>query len=80
MGRYWESQRVSSDVQTSVVQGRLKSCVTFWQEVLQASPTVVDWINNGYKLPLLYMPAPCSQWNHGSALKNRKFVTGAVME
>ena len=80
MGRFWESQHVSSDVQMSVVQGRLKSHAMFWREVLQAPPTVMDWICNGYKLPLLYMPTPFSQKNHGSALENREFVSGAIME
>ena len=80
MGRFWESQHVSSDVQMSVVQGRLKSYVMFWPEVLPAPPTVMDWICNGYKLPLLYMPTPFSQRNHGSVLESSEFVSGAMME
>lgn len=80
MGRFWESQHISSDVQMLGVQGRLKSHARFWKEVLQAPPTVMDWICNGYKLPLLYMPTPFSQKNHGSALENKEFVSGAIME
>ena len=50
MSKFWESQHniiISSNVQMSVVQGRLKSHVMFWQEVLQDPPFVMDWICKG---------------------------------
>ena len=39
MGRDWVLWKISTDVQKLVVQSRLKSCVTSWQEDLQAPPT-----------------------------------------
>ena len=55
--RYWEVQHGTGEVQTTKVQGT-------------APPTVIDWIKNGYKLPLLYSPTPFCQDNQGSALRN----------
>ena len=78
--RYWELQNGTDEEQIKDVQGRLKSCVLFWQDVLHAPPTVVDWIQNGYKLPLLHMPTPICQSNHGSALGNKEFVADALKE
>ena len=72
--RYWEVQHGTEEVQITKVQGRLKEHVVFWLDVLQAPPTVIDWIKNGYKLPLLYSPTPFCQDNHGSALRNGEFV------
>ena len=34
------------------VQGRLKRNVEFWSKVLHGPAPVMDWIENGYKLPL----------------------------
>ena len=68
------------DVQITNVQDRLKKLVIFWQDVLHAPSTVIDWIKYGYKLPLLYSPTPFCQSNHGSALRNEEFVTKAIKE
>ena len=78
--KYWEIQGISAQMQLTQVQGRLRTCVRFWQDVLHAPPTVIDWIQNGYKLPLLYMPTPFCQCNHRSAIQNREFVTEALRE
>ena len=78
--KYWEVQGRSAETQLTQVQGRLRACVTFWQDVLHAPPTVIDWIQNGYKLPLLYMPTPFCQSNHESAIQNKEFVTEYLRE
>ena len=71
---------IKCDIQMSVVLVRLKSYAMFWLEVLSASTTVIDWICNGCKFPLLYMPTPFSQKSLGSVLENSEFMSGAIME
>ena len=80
VSRFWEWQRVTGEAQVTHVQGRLGACVTYWQEVLHAFPTVIDWIQNGYKLPLLYAPTRLCGNNHRSAIENKEFVTEALEE
>ena len=79
--RSWEAEEQGVTIQQIVdVQGRLKECIGFWTEVLQAPATVLGWIQNGYKLPLMYAPAPFEQRNHASAFNHQKFVTDSVKE
>ena len=79
-GKHWEVQGRSAETQLTQVQGRLKACVKYWEDVLHAPPTVIDWIQNGYKLALLHMPTPFCQSNHGSAIQNKEFVTDSLRE
>jgi len=62
------------------VQGRLKRQLSFWVETLQAPAPVIDWIQNGYRLPLQFLPTPFEQPNHKSALEHHKFVTESIQE
>jgi len=59
------------------VQGRLKQNILFWSKVLMTPALVIDWIQNGYRLPLQFMPTPSEQGNHKSTLD---FVTESVQE
>ena len=81
--RCWEvfqdSDKVSQG-QVLHVKGRLKASVGFWVEVLQTSSPVVDWIQEGYKLPLIREPIPFIQANHKSALDHSEFNTEAVKD
>jgi len=74
----WEIQQ--DEAQKVDVQGRLKQNLKFWREILQASSTVLEWIQVGYKLSLQYLPEPHSQSNHTSALSHDSFVTDAVAQ
>ena len=57
--RSWEAEeQQDANQQVLDVQGRLKKSVKFWAEVLHAPAPVLEWIRDGYKLPLLYAPAP----------------------
>ena len=49
--RSWEVE-YDTNIQTTKVKGRLKNNVAYWQDTLQAPVPVLDWIQNGYKLPL----------------------------
>ena len=52
------------------VQGRLKSCVDFWENELKASDFVLGIIRSGYGLPFIRtLPAVCMA-NHRSALES----------
>ena len=77
-GRCWELEQ--GDPQTSDVQGRLHVNVTFWEQVLEAPPQIIDCIKEGYKLPLLSLPEPYSKPNHKSALQNKEFVSQAISD
>ena len=71
--RSWEAEEQGVTIQQIVdVQGRLKECIGIWTEVLQAPATVLGWIQNGYKLPLMYAPAPFEQRNH--TIKNLSLI------
>ena len=76
--RYWEASE--HGVENVRVKGRLKQHVSFWRNVLTATPYIIDVIQNGYRLPLISMPPSYSASNHSSAMENVEFVTGAVSE
>ena len=77
MDRFWEAEACVPPNQESV-QGRLKRSLTFWKDVLQAPPPIVDCIENGYRLPLKFLPPPYSQGNHKSAELHHQFVDEAI--
>ena len=64
ISKFWEVEVSDTEPQVADVQGRLKQNLPFWREVLQAPPWVIDCIENGYCLPLKYLPPPYSQSNH----------------
>ena len=70
--RFWELEQGGGQIQN--VQGRLKKDLAFWQDVLEAPRPVIEWIEGGYKLPLLALPPPFFKQNHKSALTNTEFV------
>ena len=54
--------------------------MAYWQDTLQAPAPVLDWIQNGYKLPLFSEPPRSVKHNQQSALANKQFVDQAVTE
>lgn len=52
--RCWELDE--SPQQIVDIQGRLHERVKFWEEVLQASPQIMNYIVEGYKFPQLSLP------------------------
>ena len=62
------------------VQGRLKSCVCFWENTLEASDFVLGIIKDGYRLPFIRFPPPVCMGNHQSALENVDFVSNSIRE
>lgn len=57
-----------------IVKGRLRSNLTFWENI-GASSWVLDIIRNGYCLPFLGQPEKKFSNNHSSATNNADFVT-----
>lgn len=51
----WKIERCEGH-QITRVKGRLKKNIAFWQDVLRALAPVIDWIDGGYKLPLIIEP------------------------
>ena len=83
VGRCWEvseNSLQSENKQILDVQGRLKASSKFWIEVLHAKPSVIDWIQDGYKLPLLNLPPVFYQANYKSAMDNHENVSGAIQD
>ena len=76
--RIWEVEEGPTQIQD--VQGRLKTSFNFWRDILKATQPVLDWINEGYKLPLLSVPPPRYQPNQKSALTDHEFVSAAIKE
>jgi len=46
--------------------------------VLHATPPILDCIENGYRLPLKFIPSSWSQKNHKSVQLQKDFVAEAV--
>ena len=65
LSRCWEFEQ--DNTQISDVQGHMFSCLSFWEQVLEAPPLVLECIKVGYKLPLLSIPEPYRKPNHKSA-------------
>ena len=78
VSKSWEVEVSDTEPQVADVQGRLKQNLSFWREVLKAPPWVIDCIENGYCLPLKYLPPPYSQSNHRSTELHHTFVDEAV--
>lgn len=76
LGRYWELEQDAHQV--SDVQGRLLANINFWEQVLEVLQYIVDYIKEGYKLPLLSLPKPFKGHNHMSAFHHKKFVSQAI--
>ena len=75
--KFWEVES-NEPVRITDVQGRLSLRLGFWQEVLHAPPPVLDCIENGYRLPLKFIPPSRCQPNHKSAMVHQSFVEDAV--
>ena len=73
--RYWELEQNS--IQVHDVQGRLKSNLIFWKEVLQAPVPIIETVSEGYKLPLL---STYERRNQSSAHQHADFVSSAITE
>ena len=56
MSKYWEVEASDAQVQITDFQGRLKQKLSFWRETLQAPAWLIDCIENGYRLPLKFIP------------------------
>ena len=52
--RTWDYEE--SGHQIPDVQGRLTANIKFWEQESQAPSLMLDWIRQGYKLPLLSLP------------------------
>ena len=76
--RYWELEQNSTQVHD--VQGRLKSNLIFWKEVLQAPVPIIETVSEGYKLPLLSLPPTYERRNQSSAHQHADFVSSAITE
>ena len=66
--------------QVTDVRGRLTANVSFWELELQAPPLIIDWMVQGYKLPLLSLPEPFEKANHKSAMESKYFVSSALTD
>ena len=76
--RFWEVEEGSGQIYD--VQGRLKASLEFWSDTLKVTQPVLDWISEGYKLPLLSVPPPRYQPNQKSTLTEYEFVSAAIQE
>ena len=77
--KFWEVEKDSPFSQITDVQGRLRKNLKFWQEVLKAPDTVLEYIQNGYRLPFRFLPPSHNQCNSKSTETHQKFVDEAVL-
>ena len=75
-----EFERDVQGSSSSFVQGKLCANFSFWQDTIQASDFVLDFIRNGYKILFRETPLPYSNENTSSARRQDSFVEGAISE
>ena len=75
LNRCWEVEEGTDQIED--VQGRLKTCLSFWEKELEPTPWI---IRKGYKLPLHPVPNQFCKPNQQSALTNVEFVNEALSE
>ena len=62
-----------------LVKGRLKQNVKFRKDI-GSSDFVIDVIGNGYKIPFFSLPPRSESSNNKSAIKERSFVSEAILD
>ena len=62
------------------VKRRLKKNLIFWQETLSAISTILEIIDNDYKIPFFKTPKCAAFRNNQSALKIKDFVEESISE
>ena len=60
------------------VRGRLAKCISEW-EGINALGFILEVIREGYKIPFVYLPPPKYSDNNLSAIKEKDFVSEAVL-
>ena len=68
-----------SEEKVCIVKGSLKNHLQFWHKI-GANVSVIDVLENGYKIPLITLPTAAKFPNNHSTLNNANFVTQAVEE
>lgn len=66
-------------VPNTSVKGRLKTHISFWEEI-NCSKAIRDVILNGYNIPFIHTPESVFLKNNKSAVDNMPFVMDAVTE
>ena len=77
-GRVWEVDQ--GEDQIVDVQGRLCKRIAFWEHELKTTHPLFEFIQEGYKLPLLRVRSVFYKDNAKSATGNSEFVTDAIIE
>jgi len=78
VGKFWELD--NSESQIVDVQGWHRKKIKFWKVVMHAPAPIIDCIENGYRLPLKFIPPSRFQTNHQSAKSHENFVNDVVKE
>ena len=75
----FSANKNSNKGNTSSVKGNLKSHISYWREI-GANETILEVVENGYKIPFLTDPQQAFFKNNKSAISNSDFVEGAILE
>ena len=78
LDQYEFDQSEQGIVSSSFIRGKLRTNLSFWRDSVRASDSVLDIIENGYKILFRESPLPYSIENRSSALIHRGFVQEAV--
>ena len=62
------------------MKGKLKQKQSFWKNTIEANDTVLNIIQEGYRLPFLETPDTARFSNNKSAINNSKFVENSIKE
>ena len=76
--KFLEAEVCDLSSQITDVKGCLRQNVSLWKDIYFAPALIIDCLENGYHLPLKFLPPPHSQSNHLSAENHSQFVDEAV--
>ncbi|XP_021371383.1 uncharacterized protein LOC110461960 isoform X1 [Mizuhopecten yessoensis] len=62
------------------VKGRLKRCVDFWRNTIEANDYILNVLSEGYLIPFISTPPNKFNFNNKSAFKHSEFVSKAILE
>ena len=78
-GNCMKDSEFESGEKVCIVEGSLKNQLQFWHKI-GANISVIDVLENGYKIPLVTLPKAAKFPNNHSVLNNANFVTQGVEE
>ena len=77
-GNCIKDSEFESGEKVCIVKGNFKNHLQFWHKMSLSNVSVIDVLENGYKVPLITLPKAAKYSNNHSVLNNANVVTQAA--